>query len=220
MDEPVWDGITRVETLTAAGAASRHALADRAKEYDWVAVLAALTEQPQLVNSTRPGGQARYTVLHQAAHGDAPRDVVEQLLARGAWRTSRDARGDRPVDIARQLGHDALLPVLEPLLVHDVPLDTLQEMQRHFHAVIRERAEKLVREHALRRPELEPLLELPTPRLWFAVPGMYGGFAFWLERVGGSPVLIVESWNRVVEGSGQRHLISPHGQLLLEEGFV
>lgn len=56
--------------------------------------------------------------------------------------------------------------------------------------------------------------------MWFPVPGMYGGFSYELSVVSGSPVLISESWCRVVGGSGQRHLVSPHGSLLLEEGFV
>jgi len=106
------------------------------------------------------------------------------------------------------------------VLKHNVPLDSLQLIQQHFHAVIRERADDLVREHALRLPELEPLLEIPLPKLWFPIPGMYGGFSFWLDEIAGDSVLVAESWCRVVGGSGQRHLISPFGSLLLAEGFV
>ena len=36
--------------------------------------------------------------------------------------------------------------------------------------------ESEIEEHGLRLPELEPLLELGRPKMWFAVPGMYGGF--------------------------------------------
>ena len=82
------------------------------------------------------------------------------------------------------------------------------------------RADRLVREHALRLPELEPLLEMPELRLWFPVPGMYGGFHYRLDQIAGDPVLVTESWCRVVGGSGQRHLISSHGSLLIAEGFV
>ena len=106
------------------------------------------------------------------------------------------------------------------MLQHNVPLESLHPIQQHFHAVIRERADQHVQEHALRLPDLEPLLELAEPRLWFAVPGKYGGFHFWLDQIAGDPVLISESWCRVVEGSGPRHLISPYGSLLLAEGFV
>ena len=56
--------------------------------------------------------------------------------------------------------------------------------------------------------------------MWFPVPGMYGGFRYHLTTVAADPVLISESWVRVVGGSGQRHLISLFGSLLLAEGFV
>jgi hypothetical protein len=99
-------------------------------------------------------------------------------------------------------------------------LEAIQQIQQHFHAAIRERADQFVQEHALRLLELEPLLEMAEPKLWFAVPGMYGGFHFWLGQIAGDPLLITDSWCRVVGGSGQRHLISPFGSLLLAEGFV
>lgn len=220
MDEPIWDGITRAETVTTEAASIRRQFAEHAKGYAWDAVLANLVEYPWLVNTTRLGGHSRYTALHQAAHGGAPTAVVGRLLELGAWRTCRSADGERPVDIARRRGHDHLIAALEPILYHDLPLDALARMQVHFHAVIRGRVDDLVQEHALRLPELEPLLELPTPRLWFPVPGMYGGFTFGLERLADDAVLVTSSWCRVAGGSGQRHLISPYGSLLLDEGFV
>jgi hypothetical protein len=64
-----------------------------------------------------------------------------------------------------------------------------------------------------RRPVLDVLTE---PEMWFPVPGMYGGFRFVLR--GGE--LEVESWIRVVGGSGQRHRITGDGCVLVEEGFV
>jgi hypothetical protein len=86
--------------------------------------------------------------------------------------------------------------------------------------VIRERASKLVEEHALRLPEVEPLLEMERLKVWFAVPGMYGGFSYWLEEAGVQAKLITESWCRVVDGSGQRQEITSSGSRLTEEGFV
>ena len=96
----------------------------------------------------------------------------------------------------------------------------LLKVQAHFHTVIRGRAERLIEEHGLRLPELEPLLELGRPKMWFAVPGMYGGFSCQLEVDGVHPKLVSESWCRVVGGSGQRHAITPAGSQLVEEGFV
>ena len=47
----------------------------------------------------------------------------------------------------------------------------LDAIERHFHALIRERADGRVLEHALRllKLEPEPLLEMETPKVWFAV---------------------------------------------------
>lgn len=49
---------------------------------------------------------------------------------------------------------------------------------------------------------------------------MDGGFAYRLALFGADPMLISESACRVAEGSGQRHVISPFGSMLLAEGFV
>jgi hypothetical protein len=217
--DTVWDGITKPETLPPEATAVRQQLADAAKAYDWTRTL-ELLEDTRLVNATRPGGHSLYAPLHQAAHGGAPVEVVERLLALGAWRTLQNANGERPVDVAERRRHRHLLPILQPQVRRQVPHGILQKVQQHFHGVIRGRAARLVEEHALRLPELEPLLELDEPKTWFAVPGMYGGFGYRLERAGVEPLLVAESWCRVVEGSGQRHEVTSSGSKLVEEGFV
>jgi hypothetical protein len=217
--ETIWDGVTRPETLTPEAAAVRQRLADAAKAYDWPRTLEIL-EQTRLVNATRPGGHSLYAPLHQAAHGGAPVEVIQRLLALGAWRTLRNAKAERPVDVARRRGHEHLVRILEPEFKRDVPLGVLLEVQQNFHGVIRGRAARLVEEHALRLPELEPVLEIEEPRMWFPVPGMYGGFNYRLERAGVEPLLVAKSFCRVVGGSGQRHEITASGSRLVEEGFV
>jgi hypothetical protein len=216
----VWDGITRTETLHTNEAHIRHALADAAKRYNWPRVVALVSEHQEWVNATRPGGSSLYAPLHQAARGGAPVEVVEWLIGMRAWRTLQNARGERPVDVAERHGHRHLLGLLEPVYKHRVPLGVLRKVQAHFHAVIRDRAERLVQEHALRLPELEPLLELDRPHMWFPVPGMCGGFSYWLEVAGVEATLVSKSWCRVVDGSGQRHEITSAGSQLVEEGFV
>lgn len=214
-----WDGITRGATLHAGHAAMRHALADAARAYDWPRALALLRENPALVNTARPDGDALFAPLHQAAHGGAPRPVVDEIVGLGAWRTLRNGRGEIPADIAARRGHRHLAEILRPVLVRPVADGDLARMQAGFHALIRERAADLVDRHALRLPELEPLREVESVRIWFAVPGMYGGFAYEL-RAEGEPHLLVESWSRVVGGSGQRHVIGAGGTRLVAEGFV
>jgi hypothetical protein len=49
---------------------------------------------------------------------------------------------------------------------------------------------------------------------------MYGGFSYWGEEAESVTRLMVESWSRVVQGSGQRHVVSDQGVVLIEEGFA
>jgi hypothetical protein len=216
----IWDGVTRTEDLKEEWARTRHAPADAAKRYDWPRVLEMITEHRELANTTRLGGSSLYTVLHQAAHGGAKSEIVDQLLRLGAWRTVLNARGERAVDVAERCGHRHLLDILAPVYKHSVPLGVLLKVQARFHCVIRGRAEELVTRQQLRLPELEPLLELDDPKMWFAVPGMYGGFSFCLVEFGVGAKRVSESWCRVVGGSGQRHEITSAGSELVEEGFV
>ncbi|SDB20299.1 hypothetical protein [Belnapia rosea] len=135
--------------------------------------------------------------------------------------TLQNGRGERPVDVAQRRGHRHLLAPLAPELRRRVPHGVLLRIQSHFHDVIRGRAADLVREHGLRLPELEPVLEFDGPRqFWFVVPGMHGGFGYRLDADGVGAALAVESWCRVVEGSGQRHEITSEGSRLVDEGFV
>ncbi|MGS0894328.1 ankyrin repeat domain-containing protein [Burkholderia stagnalis] len=216
----VWDGIVGADVLDDTRAAQRHALADAGRNGDWAALLAVLDARPALINATRPGGASLYAPLHQAAYGGAPPAVVAELLRLGAWRMLRDARRERPVDIAVSRGHRHLVDLLTPQPRRRVPDDALTKIQRHFHGVILGRIARL-RVDALRLPELEPLLELDAQaKLWFAVPGMYGGFGYALRADGDAAVLVSESWCRVVGGSGQRHEVTAAGSTLVEEGFV
>lgn len=103
----------------------------------------------------------------------------------------------------------------------DIPQHALQQIQQHFHDVIRQRAGHLVDQHKLELPDITPLVHNLT-KAWFPVPGpgMYGGFKYWLEGEGEQAKLISESWCRVVGGSGQRHEITTQGSKLVEQGFV
>ncbi|MGU3782134.1 ankyrin repeat domain-containing protein [Burkholderia metallica] len=220
-----WDGIMGADVLDDAQVAMRHALADAARGGDWAAMLNVVAKQSALVNATRLGGKSLHTPLHQAAYGGAPQEVVAELLRLGASRMLRNAHGERPVDLAEQRGHRHLIDLLTPQPRRFVPGDTLANIQRHFHETILGRIAHL-RVDALRLPELEPLLELDAQaeRVWFGVPGMYGGFAYTLRidaaADGAAAVLVSTSWSRVVGGSGQRHEITAHGSTLVDEGFV
>lgn len=216
----VWDGITRAETLNKEAALQRHALADAARAYNWKQVFELLSQDSELINCSRAGGKALFAPLHQAAYGGASLEVVNRLIEMGAWRTLQNARGERPVDVAEKKGHHHLLEILQPVLKHRVPLGVLLKIQSHFYEVIQGRIDSQNNNHALRLPELEPLLELELPQMWFPVPGMFGGFNYHLKSDGVKAKLVSESWCRVVGGSGQKHEITSEGSHLLDEGFV
>ena len=215
-----WYGITQAHTLNKHAAERAHSVSDAAKRYDWRRLLAILSENMDLVNATRPGGSSLYSPLHQVAHGGAPIEVAQQLIEMQAWRTLQNARGERPVDVAERNGHYRLTKVLTPELKHTVPHGILQKIQNNFHIIIRGRVSSLIEKHSLRLPELETLLEMEKPEIWFQVPGMYGGFEYCLESTGVNAKLISTSWCRVVSGSGERHEITSAGSKLVEEGFV
>lgn len=217
-----WMGATRVETCQAEFVLKRAKICDAARRYDWPVLLNLLGENPHHVNGWRLGGASWYTPLHQAANGGAPLDVVERLIALGAWRTLQNANGERPVDLASRKGHGHLARILEPVLRVHVPHGVLMKLQHYFHDVIRERAAEFVDKEHMRLPEIEHLLELPRPLIWFPVPGMYGGFRYALrdEGAGRYPALVAESWCRIVEGSGQRHEVTCRGSALVAEGFA
>jgi hypothetical protein len=215
-----WDGITKSEVLKTDEVAIRHQLADAAKEYNWGKTLEILNARSDLINVTRPDGRSLYTSLHQAAHGNAPIEVVQQMIHWGAWRTLQNVAGERPVDIARKMQHQHLFHLLEPVYKTQVPHDALQKIQQHFHEIIGGRIGELGVKAGLRLPELEPMLEIEQPRMWFPVPGMYGGFSYWLEGERENARLISESWCRVAGGSGQRHKITSQEGILVDEGFI
>jgi hypothetical protein len=98
-------------------------------------------------------------------------------------------------------------------------LATIRALDRHLAGVIDSRIRGVLYDgdpqQVLRYPPIEILHEVPRQRLWFPVPGMYGGFAITLA----DDFLEVKSWCRIAEGSGQSHLITSEGAILVDEGF-
>lgn len=233
--EFVWHGVLEPPQLFDHVVAARHRLADAAKEGNWPLVFRLLDESGGLVdvNNWRPGGTAWFTPLHQAAWHGAPVSVAAELVARGALRTLTDARGrtahdvrqDRDTNERKLKGlkaesHLALRSFLAP---PSSPLEPgrLRALDRHLTEVIDSRVKGVLFEgrdpHAvLRYPPVGILHEIPGNRLWFPVPGMYGGFDIMLRQ----GYLEVSSWCRVVGGSGLRHLITEDGITLVDSGFV
>lgn len=196
----------------------RNALADAARECEWDKVLALVTQHPELVNGWRPDGKSLFTPLHQAAHAGAFHHVINRLVELGAWRTVQNARGERPVDVAVRKGHNHLKEALTPVLRRTVPFGVLMKIQDHLHDLMRSRIEGEGGSTASRLPELQPLLEMQHPIMWFlsgiAEPySMYGRFRVELEADGLGAVLMVQSWD------GQVHEVTSAGVRMVQRGY-
>jgi len=102
----------------------------------------------------------------------------------------------------------------------------LHDIERMFHDLIMERngckgnPSKLT-ERSFVFPNLKTHVEEHgSEKVYYAVPGMYGGFNTCVEKEDSGWKLSCESWSRICEGSGQRHAITKDGVKLLESGFV
>jgi hypothetical protein len=96
----------------------------------------------------------------------------------------------------------------------------IDELESRFRALILQRVAELF--PSLSLPDLPRLLD-PSDRdeeKWLPIPGMYGGFSYRLEGASEDHTLIVDSWSRIIGGSGQRHLITPEETKLMDSGFV
>lgn len=248
--EFVWNGVLDPGQLRAGVIAARHRLADAARTGDWATMLRLLDEPGRLVdvNGWRPGGTAWFTPLHQAAWHGAPAHVAAELVARGALRSLGDAHGRTAFDVrlsrdAKQRSSkgpaaqsDSKGPAAQGDPSHprnlalrsllDPPASPLTSTQvraldTHLAAVIEGRisGELYNGRHprtVLRYPPVGILHEIPGQRLWFPVPGMYGGFEIELRQ----GYLEVMSWSRVVGGSGEAHVVTEQGAVLVDRGFV
>lgn len=90
------DGVTPLSTAVQEG------------RREMVALL--LEKGAQVQEQVQIGGT---TLLHVAAYrGD--QEIITLLLQHGADKQARMTSGERPVDLAQQQGHQALIPLLEP----------------------------------------------------------------------------------------------------------
>jgi ankyrin repeat protein len=82
-----------------------------AVEKEHPATVALLLDNGADVTQARTDDGA--TALHIAV-SQGHREIVTSLLEHGADKSAKDTAGQRPVDLARQQGHHALVPLLEP----------------------------------------------------------------------------------------------------------
>ena len=233
----VWNGVLDPSLLFDDVVAAGHRLADAAKQGDWSTVFDLLDDPstPVDINWWRPGGTAWFSVLHQAAWHGAPADVAAELIRRGALRSVTDSRGRTAYQVCLDKDHEAstakatavvqrktlalrsfLTPTPSPLAP-----ERIRALDAHLAEVIDGRIRGVLYDgreprSVLRYPPVAILHEVPGQHVWFPGPGMYGGFDIRLRQ----GYLDVRSWCRIVGGSGQAHLITHEGAVLVNEGFV
>jgi hypothetical protein len=216
-----WQGVLDTSVMADDLLSAGHRLADAAKAGDWPAVMKELDREWSwlVINQWRPGGTAWFTALHQAAWHSAPTQVVAELLERGALRSLRDSKGRTAFDVAAE--HDGTPELQELLRAPRSPLrrEQIRALDARLAELIDGRIHGRVYEGdlrtVLRYPPVEILHELPGQRVWFPLPAQY---VFHIELQRGA--LEVKSWCGFVEGSGQAHLVTAEGSVLVDQGFV
>jgi hypothetical protein len=216
-----WQGVLDTSVMADDMVSAGHRLAAAAKAGNWPAVLKVLDREWSwlVINQWRPGGTAWFTALHQAAWHGAPTEVAAELLDRGALRSLRDSKGRTAFDVAAE--HDGTPALRELLRPPRSPLTRAQirALDTRLAELIDGRIGGRVYDGdlrtVLRYPPVEILHEVPGQRVWFPLPAKYG---FHIELQRGA--LEVKSWCGLVEGSGQAHLVTPEGSVLVDQGFV
>jgi hypothetical protein len=183
---------------------------DRAKAGDWQKALALLADD-SFVNQPCPFDDAHGALLHLAA-AQGKLDVVDTLLLKGAWRSQQDARGNRPIEVARKHDQKQLYDRLKPQFVRDVPFAVLLEMQHYFHRAIRGwRGGPNPQYAEMMLPQLQPMLEVERIEFRFDIAHWCGGFNYELVSEGDEARLDVFGASRTIGGSGGRVEITRHG---------
>ena len=216
-----WQGVLDTSVMADDMISAGHQLADAAKAGNWPAVMKVLDRECSwlVIDQWRPGGTAWFTTLHQAAWHGAPTEVVTELLARGSLRSLRDSKGRTAFDVAAEKGRaPALRELLRPPRSPLTP-QQIRALDARLAELIDGRIGGRVYDGNLRKvlryPPVEILHELPGQRVLFPLPAKY---AFHIELQRGA--LEVKSWCGLVEGSGQAHLVTPEGSVLVDQGFV
>ena len=168
--------------------ARNHRLADAGKAGRWAEVFEVLDLQWVSVNQSRLGGTSWFTPLHQAAWHGASVSVVTGLLDRGAFRALPPATAGRRTTSRPAAATPTCSTCCSPrtsLTPNGPPPSTraasvIDGRLRLPEGIADSYAKPL--DQCLRYPPVAVLPECPDERMWFAVPGMYGGFSIALMK--------------------------------------
>lgn len=211
MDETMeWQGVTQKNVYSVDINNHLANITELSKRSNWQGLFDILKDESKYVNFFNPSEDLWYAPLHYAAEEGASDIIIRKLIEMGSWRTLRTAKGERAVDIVARKGHTNLVDILKPVLHYSIATDRLAQMQKYFHKYIIRRTETLVKDYKLRLPDLEPLLEMRNSKIWFPVPGMMGGFSYWIEEKEDGFKLLCNNWSRM-DGTIYHYEISSDG---------
>lgn len=213
-----WDGVTSETSLRYGWLEERKEWDDALERCNWPQVVEILDKKGANPNEWQISGStlnaAFNTALHRAADAGAPLEVVKAMVDLGGWRTIRNASGATPFDIAFRKRHIHLLDILKPVIHHDVSMQDLRAIQGHFHACLNKNS--FIQEHNLRLPQLVLLLEREDAEMYFPIPRMHGGIAYFLDQSGPELKLIFKYGSRVVDGPSPRNEVTTSGSVRIE----
>jgi hypothetical protein len=94
----------------------------------------------------------------------------------------------------------------------EISVEELGKLEQNLHELVRIRSFELMQSKNPPLPQLAALLTKPLgTKEWFLIPAMFGGFQYWLVMRANKPVLMVESWCRVLDTAEARYEITAEG---------
>ena len=139
-------------------------------------------------------------------------------------RTSRPAPSTpfEPTSIIAPVASIPSAPIGPGSKLSQTDIAELKAIENCFHSLIRDRnSHREIKDFVY--PNLIELALSPNGGQYYAVPGMQGGFDadLYYDSNCSEWRLTSSSWTRVVEGSGQKHVITKRdGTILVDSGFV
>ncbi|XP_075248809.1 uncharacterized protein LOC142341608 [Convolutriloba macropyga] len=186
-------------------------------------------------NAKKEGKPKLWTALHQCAFLGASKETIEKFIQRGAFRSLKNSEGKTAYDLAVMKCRPTDIVELFKLPAEITENEKgIGLMEATLHKHILDRVEELIKKNNQSLPqvassfetykEVAPLFEMRTreeefddDRLYYPVPGMYGGFSLWINS---EDKLVAESWVRICGGSEMRVIIDKEGNLVDESEQV
>ena len=172
-------------------------------------------------NDQRVYPSRRWTIIHHAAYYKAPLQIVQKMAIDRYPLSLPDGEGKLPIDHLDSDTPKDIKALFTPSYKMNFLHLELKLLQANFHEVILERVASLVQKYNVILPILSVLLEdvSKDKEVYFNMPGMYGGFTYWLEFDSSKTEILAlysRSSSRLVGNSEQLHKCTKEGWTLVK----